>query len=214
MTSLKCNAILFDLDGTLVDSAAAIEAALRVWCAEHNLDVKDFMHKAQGRRTIDSMRLFMPQLDASLEAQKLEDLECSSVVGLCAINGAHEILNALPSDCWAVVTSGGHRLASHRLSHVGIKKPEVFVTADDVREGKPNPEGYMKAADTLGVPYADCLVMEDAPAGVQAARAAGMKVLAITTTHSASELKDADYCVDDLSQIKVAVGPSINVTIL
>ncbi len=213
ITSLTCGAILFDLDGTLIDSAASIEFALRVWCAEHNLDVKDFMHKAQGRRTIDSIRLLTPQLDALREAQKLEDLECSAVDGLVAFNGAHEIINTLPTDCWAVVTSGGHRLASRRLSYAGIKIPEVFITAEDVQEGKPHPEGYMKAADALGINYANCLVIEDAPAGIQAARAAGMKVIAVATTHSARELTDANYCIDALSRIKIAVGSSLQITI-
>jgi mannitol-1-/sugar-/sorbitol-6-phosphatase len=214
MMPLICNAILFDLDGTLIDSKASIEAAARVWCAEHDLDFNDFVQKGHGRRSIDCIRLFMPHLDAFLETEKLEELECSHVGGLAALDGAHEIIDALPSDCWAIVTSGGNRVARHRISYAGIKAPRVLVTADDVAEGKPHPEGYMKAADTLGIKYADCLVIEDAPAGIQAARAAGMKVLAVTTTHLASELTEADYRVDDLRQIKIGVGASLEITML
>src|SRR5271168_1363994 len=196
MTSFQCKAVLFDLDGTLINSIGCVESAWRVWFAEHNLDVRNSMPKIHGMRASDSIRLFGPQFDVASEVKKIEDLECSCVDGLSAYNGAHELTDALPINSWAIVTSGSRRLARHRISHVGIKAPEVLVTADDVKKGKPHPEGFMKAADTLGIEYANCLVIEDAPAGVKAARSAGMKVLAVATTHSASELQEADYCVD------------------
>jgi mannitol-1-/sugar-/sorbitol-6-phosphatase len=213
MMSLMCNAILFDLDGTLIDSTNCVERAWRIWCAEHKLDFNEIVQKAHGRRAADSIRLFMPYLDPSVEAQKLEDLECSCVDGLSALSGAHEIINKLPSGCWAIVTSGTRRLANHRLSHVGIQAPQVLVTGDDVLEGKPSPEGYRKAADCLGIEYGNCLVVEDAPAGIQAARNAGMMVLAVATTHSAGELENADYCVDDLRKIKIGIGPPLEITV-
>jgi sugar-phosphatase len=154
-----CKSVLFDLDGTLIASIGCVESAWRVWFVEHNLDVTNSMPKVHGRRAIDSVRLFVPELDAATEVKKIEDLECACVDGLSMLSGAHEIIDALPCDNWAIVTSGSRRLASHRLSHVGIKVPKVLITAEDVREGKPHPEGYMKAADALGIGYSDCLVV-------------------------------------------------------
>ena len=213
MTIIDCKAVLFDLDGTLVDSRESIDIAYKAWCVEHGLDFEDVLEKAHGRRTIDSVRILVPHRDPLQEAKKLEELECAAVKGLVAISGAKELLNHLSFTHWAIVTSGSRRLASHRLSYCGIQAPPVFITADDVTKGKPDPEGYMKAADMLGVDYADCVVFEDAPAGIKAARAANMRSIAMPTTHSLDALGEADYRVPDLHKMKIQVNGSLRIII-
>ena len=213
MTLVECKAVLFDLDGTLVDSRECIDIAYQAWCDEHGLDLREVLEKAHGRRTIDSVKLLVPHCDPLVEAQKLEDLECVAIKGLVAISGADALLNNLLSTHWAIVTSGSRRLASHRLSYCGIQAPPVFITADDVTRGKPDPEGYKKAADMLGVAYEDCVVFEDAPAGIEAARAAHMRSIAMPTTHALDALADADYRVLDLHKMRIEVNGTLRILI-
>ncbi len=213
MNVIECKAILFDLDGTLVDSRRSIDLAYKAWCGAHGLDFKKVLSEAHGRRTIDTVRLLLPHKDLRTETARLEDLECNEVEGLVALSGAGELINHLESTHWAIVTSGSRRLATHRLNHCGIKRPSVFITAEDVVQGKPDPEGYMKAADLLGVPYADCVVFEDAPAGIEAARAAGMRSIAFPTTHGLDALKGSNFCVPSLERLSISVGDSLTINI-
>ena len=206
MQKVECEALLFDLDGTLVDSMTCIEYAWRVWCVKHNIDFDDAWKRIQGKRAGDSIRMLAPHLDILAETAELEEAEVTCTEGLIAVEGALDLLGHLPKERWAVVTSGAHRLASHRLQHVGIEKPEVFVTAEDVVEGKPHPECYLKAAEMLGVSPEKCVVVEDAPAGINAGLAAGMKVLALSTTYSEPELANAHYCIKDFRQLKLEPG--------
>ena len=213
MTVVECKAVLFDLDGTLVDSRQSIDIAYKAWCDHHGLDFREVLSKAHGRRTVDTVRLLLPHKDLQEEVARLEDLECSEVDGLVALSGAKQLINSLSSSHWAIVTSGSRRLATHRLSHCGIKRPAVFITAEDVEKGKPDPEGYKKAADLLGVSYADCVVFEDAPAGIKAARAAGMRSIAFPTTHVVEELNGSDICVENLEKLSIQVGDTLKITV-
>jgi len=203
MQKVECEALLFDLDGTLVNSMTCIEYAWRTWCSKHNIDFDDAWKRIQGQRAGDSIRMLAPHLDIEAEVEQLEEAEVTCTEGLIAVEGALDLLSLLPKERWAVVTSGAHRLASHRLNHVGINKPNVFVTAEDVRDGKPHPECYLKAAEMLGVIPEKCIVVEDAPAGIKAGLAAGMKVLALATTYSEQELSNAHYCIKDFRQLKL-----------
>jgi sugar-phosphatase len=155
-------------------------------------------------RSADVIRAFAPGADVEAEAAALDAAEEADTEGLEVVRGAPELLAALPSGSWAVVTSGHRTLAQGRLRAVGLPVPEVMVCGDEVANGKPDPESYLTAAKLLGAAPADCLVVEDAPAGVQAALAAGMRVIAITTTHPASALAGASLVIDDLREFDSA----------
>jgi len=203
MKSLQCDAVIFDLDGVLVDSTAAIERHWRQWAAGHGLDPEEIMRVAHGMRTVETIRVVAPHLDAEEEAAYFEASEAADTDGLVEIDGAVRLTQALPEDSWAVATSGSRDIAMTRLTHVGLPVPTVLVTADDVKRGKPDPEVYLLAAERLGVAPERCIVVEDSPAGIEAALAAGMRVVAVATTHAQEELERADVLAMRLSDIKV-----------
>ena len=184
-------ALLFDCDGVLVDSAASVERAWRRWAAERGLDEDAVVAIAHGRRTEDTLRDLGFSDDLAAEVERLEGAEVADAASVSAFPQAAALLPSLPQEAWAVVTSGTHALVTSRLAAAGLPLPSVLVTAEDVAAGKPDPEGYLEAARRLGRPPADCLVIEDAPAGVQAALAAGMRVVALPTTHPREELAAA-----------------------
>lgn len=204
MTSFRCSAILFDLDGVLVDSTKSVEREWRVWATEHGIDGDAVMAIAHGVRSREVIRAVAPHLDVEMEAQKLENREASDD-GLVVMPGAPELIRSIPGNCWAVVTSGTRRLASARLRLAGIPDPKVLVAADDVSNGKPHPEPYLKGAELLGVKPQECVVIEDAPAGIQAAHAAGMKAIGLASTYPAAALVEADAVVGKLNEIRVSV---------
>jgi sugar-phosphatase len=198
---IRCGAILFDLDGVLMDSRVAVERAWERWAAGHGIDPVAVLAEAHGRRTIDTIRAIAPLLDVETEARRLEDAEAVDFDGVTTLPGAAELLGALPSGSWTVVTSGTRALATGRLAHGGLPIPEQLITADDVERGKPDPQPYLAGAAALGVDPADCLVIEDAPAGIEAGKAAGMTVLAVATTFEAGALAAADYVVGSLADV-------------
>ena len=208
MPRWTCDALLFDLDGVLVDSHAVIERHWRRWAVRHGLDVAALMTRLHGRRMVDLIRAFAPHLDADAEAAKLAFEEGTDTEGVRAFEGAAEMLRALPAEAWAVVTSGNRITATTRLRHTGLPWPKVLVTADDVRRGKPAPEPYLTAAARLGVAPERCLVLEDAPAGIDAAKAAGMTALALTTTHPPEAFPHADARLARLTDVRIARAPA------
>ncbi|MDB6006323.1 MAG: glycerol-3-phosphatase [Prosthecobacter sp.] len=174
-------AILFDMDGTLLDSHVAVERVWRVWAAGFGRDSAPIIAACHGRRTIDTVREFaIPGLDVEAEARKIEALEIADTDGIVPIAGAAELLARLPSDRWAVVTSASRALAMRRLAAAGLPIPVNMINAEQVSRGKPDPEGYKKGASLLGTTADQCLVFEDAPAGIEAGRRAGCDVVAIT----------------------------------
>ena len=205
MTSQRvfsCAAILFDLDGVLVDSTASVGRFWALWAAEHNVSPEEAVRVAHGRRTLETIRLLAPHLDAEAETVRLERREADDTDGVGRVHGALELLSTLPAQRWAVVTSGTRYLATRRLATNGLPAPAVFVTADEVTLGKPHPEPYLKGAELLGLSPLDCLVFEDAPAGIEAARAARMTTIGVATTYPAAELTLAHAVVRDLSQVR------------
>jgi len=194
-------AVLSDLDGVLVDSGAAIERTWRRFAARHALNPERVLAESHGRRTIDLIRLVAPYLDAEAEAARIEQEEIESARGLRPLPGARELVESVPADRFAIVTSGSRPLALARLRAAGLPVPEVLVTAEEVEDGKPDPAGYLHAAALLGVDPAHSLVLEDAPAGVEAGLAAGMTVIAVATTNDESALRKAHSRVPDLRAV-------------
>jgi mannitol-1-/sugar-/sorbitol-6-phosphatase len=206
MAVLHGKRILFDIDGTLVDSTATVERSWGTWAAEYGVDYHDVLEVCHGRRTEDTVAQFVaPQNRVAATARLLALQEQADLDGVQALPGARRLLDALPHGHWAAVTSGPRSLMAARLVAAGLPAPSLLIGAEDVAHGKPNPESYVKAAAALGFPAQECLVVEDAPAGVGAGRAAGAQVLAVTTTHHATELADADVVVGDLSCVDLEI---------
>ena len=204
-TAFLCSAILFDLDGVLVDSTRSVERQWRIWAREQGISGDKVMAVAHGVRTIEVIRAVAPHLDAEAEVRKLESREADDRDGVVVMPGAVELVRSIPEGRWCVVTSGTRRLASVRLQLAGIPVPKVLVTAEDVAHGKPHPEPYLKGAELLGVNPAECLVIEDALAGIRSAHAAGTKVIALTSTYPGPALGEADAIIEKLTQIQVAL---------
>lgn len=201
--SFRCNAILFDLDGVLVDSAECVERTWRGWAARHNLDPEKVIAAAHGRRTIETVRMVAPELSADEEVASLEANEAMTSEGIYEIPGARELLEGLPHGSWAIVTSGIRPVAQLRLDLMKLPSPAVMICANEIERGKPDPEGYLAAAAGLRRGADECVVIEDAPAGIEAAHAAGMPVIAIATTYPADQLSAADAVVERLADLKI-----------
>jgi mannitol-1-/sugar-/sorbitol-6-phosphatase len=198
MKRFDCSAVVFDLDGVLVDSTAYVEQQWRRWATSRGLRPEPFLRVCHGRRALETIRMAAPHLDAEAEVRAFVPLdEESASEPLGPLPGALRLLTALPAGSWAVATSGSRPVATTRLRRAGLPIPPVLVCAEDVTRGKPSPDAYLLAARSLGCPPEQVLVVEDAPAGIQAARTAGMAIVGLTTTHSAFML-DADACAASL----------------
>lgn len=205
MQTLNCRAVLFDLDGTLVESVSFIERLWQDWGAQHGIAPQRMLEVMHGRPAVEIINIVAPHLSVKDEAYALETDEILRMDGMRTYVGAKELLNSLPHGQWAIVTSGSMRVASARLNYAKLPVPEVFITADDVKAGKPAPDAYLLAAERLHISPADCVVVEDAPAGVRAGKAAGMKVIGIASSHSKEELSQANVVIQKLSDIKVRI---------
>ncbi|MEP6567956.1 MAG: HAD-IA family hydrolase [Mesorhizobium sp.] len=180
----KFAAFLFDMDGTVINSIAAAERVWAEWAHRQGLDVAKFLPTIHGVRAIETIgRLAIPGVDAAHEADLLLKAEAADLDGIVPIAGAAAFLASLPPERWAIVTSAPRSLALLRMKAAGIPVPAVIVAAEDVSHGKPAPDCFRLGAQRLGVEASDCLVFEDAPAGIMAAEAAGAAVMVINATH-------------------------------
>ncbi|WP_214475476.1 HAD-IA family hydrolase [Mesorhizobium sp. dw_380] len=180
----KFAAFLFDMDGTLINSIASAERVWSDWARRQGLDVAAFLPTIHGVRAIETIAgLALPGVDPAHEADLLLKAEAADLDGIVPIAGAVAFLNALPPERWAIVTSAPRELALLRMKAAGIPVPAVLVAAEDVSRGKPAPDCFRLGAERLGVDARDCLVFEDAPAGIRAAEAAGAPVMVISATH-------------------------------
>lgn len=205
MRRLTCRAVLFDVDGVLVDSRAIVERTWLRWAALRGIDRTDLAAVAHGRRTIDTVRDVAPHLDPIAEVEWLEGAERDDVDGLIALPGAHEALSAVPDARRALVTSGGRALATVRMNAAGLPFPTTLVSAEQVKNGKPAPDGYLLGAERLGFAPTECVVFEDTPPGIGAGCAAGATVIALSTTFPKTELGLAHAVVGTLADVRISV---------
>lgn len=207
---IACRAILFDLDGVLIDSTPAVERVWTRWASEHGFDPEEVIRKAHGRPSISTIGEYLPHADIELENSKVERGELEDLEGVVPLPGAVELLSSLPPDRWTIATSCTRPLALARLGAAGLLASKHLLTCSDVQNGKPHPEPYLRAAASLGFAAVDCIVIEDAPAGIRSGKAAGARVIAVRTTADDPELKNAgpEWIVDNCSSISIPSASS------
>jgi sugar-phosphatase len=205
--AIRCKGILFDMDGILISSLGSVERSWTKWALMRGVDPERALSIAHGCRSIETVAILRPDLDAETENEIIEGLEIEDKDGVAVLPGVLRLLAALPKDRWTVVTSATGPLARVRLAEAGIPVPGRFVTADNVNEGKPHPAPYLAGAAILGFRPEDCVVFEDAASGAKSGRAAGCTVVATTFSHSIESLAAADYLIKDLTGIEVAILP-------
>ncbi|MGL6520615.1 HAD-IA family hydrolase [Aeromonas dhakensis] len=213
--TLRARALLLDMDGTLVHSTGEVETVWRLWCRRHRLDPEPVLAMCHGVRSREVIRTLAPQLDLAQEVALLDDLEIHHTGQAEALAGARPLLASLPVERWAVVTSASQRVARHRLRSAGLPLPVLLVGAEDVEHGKPDPEPYLLAAEHLGLAAADCLVFEDAPAGISSALRAGCRVVQVGGRQRLSPGISA--LIQDWRQVSVVVeaeGLQLTLTLL
>ena len=205
MLKISCKGVLFDLDGVLVDSTPAVARVWTWWARKHGFDPEKTVRMAHGRPSIATIRELLPNADHEAENREVERREIEDVEGVIPLPGALELLTALPKDGWAIATSCTKPLAYVRIRAAGLPEPRFLVTSNDVTRGKPDAEPYRKAAELIGARAGECVVIEDAPAGIRAGKAAGARVLALRTTEEDALLTaaGADWIVKDCSAARL-----------
>ncbi|WP_279022674.1 sugar phosphatase [Gibbsiella quercinecans] len=216
---MECKGFLFDLDGTLVDSLPVVERAWSNWAKGRGLDVQEVLDFIHGKQAITSLRHFMPgasEADIQHEHAVLEQVEAQDTDGVHALPGAAALLARLNTlDIpWAIVTSGSVPVATSRLAASGLPRPAVFITAEQVQRGKPEPDPYLLGAERLGLAPQACVVVEDAAAGILSGLAAGCQVIAVNAPAEAPKLDQVALALSSLAQLqvgKLAQGARIDV---
>jgi sugar-phosphatase len=207
MLEISCRGLLFDLDGVLVDSTPAVARVWTKWAIAHGFDPEEIVRRAHGRPSLATIKDLLPNAaDHIAENEVVLRGEIEDTEGIVPLPGVCEFLQSVPQDRWALVTSCARPLAHVRLKAAGIPVPQKMITSDDVRRGKPDPEPYVKGAALLGFSPSECIVFEDAPAGIRAGKAAGARVLALPTTEGENELKSAgaDWILPGYSHLTFA----------
>jgi mannitol-1-/sugar-/sorbitol-6-phosphatase len=201
---IQCRGVLFDLDGVLVDSTPAVARVWTQWATKHGFVAEEVVRQAHGRPSITTIRELLPHADHVAENREVERGEIEDVADVIPLPGALELLQAIPQDRWAIATSCSRPLAEVRIRAAGLPFPKHLITSSDVQRGKPDPEPYIKAAKILALTPADCVVVEDAPAGIRAGKAAGARVLSLRTTAPDTELIEsgADWIANDLASLR------------
>ncbi len=208
--------VLFDMDGVLVSSTGSVLRCWRQWAAHYGVPNADRIEIPHGMRAIEIIDHFVPGVDKIQALRLIEDIEIADVADLKVLPGVRALLGSLPGDRWAIVTSATRRLLVARLAAAGLPIPDRLISADMVTRGKPDPEPYLRGAATVGVPAAECLVLEDAPSGVRAGVQAGCRVLGVEGTHTGDELLavGAHFVVRSLEQVSAAeVNGMLQITV-
>ncbi len=210
---ILCSALLFDMDGVLIDSTPAVERVWRGWAIERGFDPDMVVRIAHGRPSLSTIKDLLPQADAAeheIANREVERREIEDLAGVVALPGAEALLRSLPHDRWAIVTSCTRPLAEVRIAAAGLPLPDLFITSSDVTHGKPHPEPYLTGAAKLGFTAAECVVLEDVPAGIRAGKDAGCRVIAFTTTRPRAELltAGADWLMAGCASLRLMSDPS------
>ena len=214
--NLTCSALLFDLDGVLIDSTPAVARVWHRWALDHGFIPEEVVARAHGRPSLATVRDYLPHADHDAENREVERREIADLAGVIPLPGALALLASLPPDRWTIVTSCTRRLAEVRIQAAGLPLPARMVTSTDVTQGKPHPEPFLKGASLLGFRAAQCVVLEDAPAGIRAGKSAAAKVIALKTTAPPAALRDAgaDWILNNCADIRVISStPNLTLTL-
>lgn len=205
MIEVSCAALLFDLDGVLINSTPAVARVWRHWALERGFDPEEVVARAHGRPSLTTVREYLPNADHEAENREVERREIADLEGVVPLPGALNLLASLPQDCWTIVTSCTRPLAEVRIKAAGLPLPKKLITSNDIQHGKPHPEPFLKGAAVLGFPARECIVLEDVPAGVRAGKSAGARVIGFTTTVQAAALKEAgvDWILRNCGSIRL-----------
>ncbi|HLI75435.1 MAG TPA: HAD-IA family hydrolase [Acidobacteriaceae bacterium] len=205
---VQAKGLLFDMDGVLVSSIASADRCWRRWAQHYGVPNADSFRIPHGVRAADIVRMTRPDIDVAEGLRLIEDMEIEDVGDVVTLPGARALLESLPLERWAIVTSANHRLLLARLQAAGLPVPQRLVSAEMVEKGKPDPEPYRRGAEMVGVPASECVVVEDAPSGVRAGKAAGCRVLGVLGTHSSNELRTAgaEWVVPSLEAVSATVA--------
>ncbi len=205
MTQVRCAALLFDLDGVLINSTPAVARVWRQWAIERGFNPDEVVARAHGRPSLTTVREYLPNSDHAAENREVERREIADLEGVVPLPGALNLLASLPQERWTIVTSCTRPLAEVRIKAAGLPLPRKLVTSNDITHGKPHPEPFLKGAAALGYPAEQCIVLEDVPAGVRAGKSAGAKVIAFPTTVQPSALQEAgaDWILNNCADIRL-----------
>lgn len=205
MKEISCAALLFDLDGVLINSTPAVARVWWRWAVEHGFNPEEVVTRAHGRPSLATVREYLPNADHEAENLEIERREIEDLEGVVPLPGALDLLSRLSEDRWTIVTSCTRPLAEVRIKATGLPLPQKMITSDDIQHGKPHPAPYLKGASVLGFPAEECVVLEDVPAGVRAGKSAGARVIAFTTTVKATGLKEAgaDWIMNSCADIRL-----------
>jgi mannitol-1-/sugar-/sorbitol-6-phosphatase len=198
--------ILFDMDGVLISSIGSVRRCWRRWAKMYDIPNADEYEVPHGMRAIEIVKMLRPDIDPQEGLRVIEEMEIEDISDLRVLPGVSALLDGLPLERWAIVTSSTRRLLVARLKAAGLPVPERIISADDVERGKPDPEPYRRGAGLLGFRPEECVVVEDAPSGVGAGKAAGCRVIGVLGTHSAAELRGADWILGSLEGLAVTVS--------
>jgi sugar-phosphatase len=216
MTQLHCAALLFDLDGVLIDSTPAVARVWSRWAVEHGFNPEEVVARAHGRPSLTTVREYLLNADHEAENREVERREIEDLEGVVPLPGSLDLLASLPEDRWTIVTSCTRALAEVRIKAAGLPLPKKLVTSNDIVHGKPHPEPYLKGASVLGFPANECVVLEDAPAGVRSGKAAGARVIAFKTTvpEPAALEAGADWILNNCADIRLtSTKQGLNLTL-
>ena len=203
ISTIQAEGLLFDMDGVLISSIGSVVRCWRQWCRLYNIPNADTFEVPHGKRAIEIVHSIRPDIDAEEGLRVIEDIELADVADLRVLPGVVDLLRSLPAHRWSIVTSATRRLLIGRLEAAGLPMPDRIIAAEDVEHGKPAPDPYLMGAELLGFAPEDCLVFEDAPAGVAAGVAAGCRVLGVLGTHTPQELTGTTWITPTLESVRV-----------